>query len=323
MRLRRSIARVSRLFAFVLCLAEASASAQDASPEKRFVAAQKLYDAGSYEAAYGEFRSLAAETGSPNAELYAARCLTQMGRVVEAYDATAAALRNATAKAERDAKYEDTRDTAARDLAKLDAKVGKVVVAVASPPQGLAIFVGERSIPVDRMGTPVGVAPGEVVVRITAPSRKTIEKRLTIRAGETSPVTVTLEVESAGANGGAQRPPSAPAAGFGAARSAGVAIGVVGLGGMATFVTAGLLANQKYDEIRAACGGKACSDRSYADDIEGGRRLDLAANIGLGVGVAGLATGTLLVLLGKPDSAPPVSAWATPSGGGLGVRGEF
>jgi hypothetical protein len=82
------------------------------------------------------------------------------------------------------------------------------------------------------------------------------------------------------------------------------------------------MANSRYASISAACGGKHCTDPSFASQIDGGRRLDIIADVGLGVGIAGLVGGTLMVALGGPKAAPPnVTAWAAPGGGGIAVRG--
>jgi hypothetical protein len=115
-----------------------------------------------------------------------------------------------------------------------------------------------------------------------------------------------------------------PPPGLGAARGVGIAVLGVGVGGMATFGVAGLMANHRYDTVNTACGGTHCADPKYAADISSGKQLDLIANVGLGVGLAGLVGGTLLVVLGKPSRAPArVGAWVAPEGGGLTLRGAF
>jgi hypothetical protein len=323
-----------------VALVAPAAQAQSPAQAKRFGAAQKLYDTGAYTPALAEFQALAAETGSPNAQLYVARCLRELGRLPEAYEAMAGAVRNATARAESEPKYAATRNAAAADLALLEAKVGKLVIALASPPEGLAVSVAGADLPREKVGVPIAVVPGEVVVRARAAGRPDIERRVVLKAGETQTVTLTFPAASAApppprvTMGPQAAPnPSAPSSreaepkGVGGARVGGFVTLGVGVAGMATFAVAGLMANHRYDTVSAACGGKRCTDPKYADEIAGGRRLDVIADVGLGVGIAGLVGGTLMVIFGGP-SAPPKSGatlggWAGPDGAGLVVRGAY
>jgi hypothetical protein len=315
----------SLLLACALATSTLPAAAQDANVGKRFAAAQRLYDDGAYTPALAEFKALAAETGSPNADLYVARCLRELGRLVEAYEATTIAVRNATAKAEKDPKYVSTRNTAAADLAQLEPKVAKIIVAVANPPAGMQVTLNGAPLAADRLGVPVVLAPAEVVVRMSAPDQADVERRVVLRAGDTTTLPLAFAAPApAPTPTPALPPPALPAPhGLGGVRIGGIVVLGVGAAGMATFAAAGVSANHRYDAVSAACGGKRCTDSSYRSQIDGGRQLDLVANVGLGVGIAGLVGGTLMVALGKPAAAPTVTGWATPAGGGLAVRHAF
>jgi hypothetical protein len=305
----------------------AVASAQTPAQAKRFGAAQKLYDQGAYTPAYLEFKALAGETGSPNAELYVARCLRELGRLPEAYEAMSQALRDATAKAETEPKYAGTRNAAAADLAVLEPRVGKLIVAVVSPPPGLEVTIDGAPLPPDKLGVPVATAIGAVVVRLAAPGSAPVERRVQTRGG--APVTLTVALDAAAPAVVAPAAPpvpgeaAAPAREGGGGRIAGFVVLGLGAAGMATFAGAGVTANSRFNSISAACGGARCTDPGFSDQIASGRRLDLLANVGLGVGIAGLAAGTLLVVLGGPKAAPPASAWVMPGGGGLVAGGTF
>ncbi len=293
---------------------------------KRFTAAQKLFDAGSFATALQEFTALAAETKSPNAELYVARCLRGLNRLPEAYEAMARALKDATARAVAEPKYVPTRNSAAADLALLEPQVGKVVVAVADPPPGLEVTVSGAAFPAEKLGVPTAVMPGEVVVRATAPGRAPVEKRATLKGGETTTLTLSL---SAAPEAGPMipgpaipvAPPSEPPGGLGAGRVAGIAVGVAAVGGWVTFAVAGSMANRRYDAISAACKGH-CAAGSEADKIAGGKQLDLVANVGLGVGIAGTVGATLLLVLGGPKKTAS-SAWIAPTPSGVVAGGVF
>jgi hypothetical protein len=326
--------RRGTLLAFLLGLAltaaASGAAAQTPAQAKRFAAAQSLYEQGSFATAYSEFQALAAETGSPNAELYGARCLRELGRLPEAYDAMSAALRHATAKAEAEPKYASTRNAAAADLALLEPRVGKLLVAVANPPAGLEVTVNGVPLPPDKVGVAVPTATGAVVVRLVAPGRAAVERRVTLRGGE--PTTLTLTMDATPAEPSAPPPPgeapaqAEPARVGGGARVAGFVVLGLGAAGMATFAGVGVAANSRYDSIEAACGGKRCTNPSFTAQIAGGKALDIGADVGLGVGIAGLVVGSLLVAFGGPKAAsdaPRVSAWVGPGSTVIGVRGAF
>lgn len=305
-----------------------SADAQSANASKtavqRFADAQALYESGEYDKAYAQFQTLVQETGSPNAELYLGRCLRELGRLPEAYEATARALENALAKAEKEEKYQQTRSAAAADLAKLELRVGKIIVAVADAPENLVITVNGQTLPRAKYGIPAAVNIGEAVVVLEAPEKKRIERRTMVAGGKTETVTVVLEPLDANMPPPPQKVEPPPSTG-GPARVVGFVVAGVGVAGMATFAVAGLMANQRYDEIYAACGGTHCTDTKYVTEIENGRQLDLVANIGLGVGIGGIAVGTLLIALGgpKPASTPTVSGFWLPGAGGFSVSGRF
>jgi hypothetical protein len=307
--------------------AGAQAGAQASGPARRFAAAQKLFDDGAYAPAYEEFKALAAETGSPNAALYTGLCLRELGRLPEAYEVLTRALRDATARAAQEPQYAQTRNTAAADLALLEPRIGKLVVAVADPPPGLSVTLDGVALSPDRLGVPVAAAVGEVVVRMTAPGRVDVERRLTLRGGETSTLTVALApLPIVAEPAPPMAPPPAPGVPLGGARLGGFVMLGVGAAGMATFATAGVLSNQRYSAVYAACGGTHCTDPSYAAQIDGGRHLDLAADVGLGVGLAGLVGGALLVVFGGPranEGGAPVTAWVAPGGGGVVAAGAF
>src|SRR4051794_9904808 len=63
----------------------ATASDADEAAKAKFAAALRLHKAGKFEEALGLFRELVQTTGSPNARLYVALCLEQLGKNVEAY----------------------------------------------------------------------------------------------------------------------------------------------------------------------------------------------------------------------------------------------
>jgi hypothetical protein len=122
-------------------------------------------------------------------------------------------------------------------------------------------------------------------------------------------------------------PPTAPAPvddGSGL-RTAGYVAGGVGLVGLALFAIAGLGAKNAYDKLDADCGSDGCTDEAHRSDIEGGRMLQTAANIGLATGLTGLGVGATLMVLGSrsPVEKREPSASVSANGGMITYGGHF
>jgi hypothetical protein len=123
----------------------------------------------------------------------------------------------------------------------------------------------------------------------------------------------------------AAAPPPADADDGSGLRTAGYVAGGVGLVGMALFAIAGLGAKSAYDKLNADCGERPCTDEAHRSDIEGGRMLQTAANIGLAAGLTGLGVGATLMVLGSRSSVEKrgPSASVSTSGGMITCEGRF
>jgi hypothetical protein len=278
-----------------------------------FDVAQKLFDEGRQAEALPRFRAAYQASKSPNARLMVARCLIAIGKTAEAYEEMAATTRDATARAEADPKYAATRDSAAAELALLERRVGAVVTLNGAP------------LAADRLGVPVAVEPGKVVVEVSRASGKPDRREVTIGAGETKTVTFAITAASSGPVGPIAPPPPPPPpqeTRGGGVRVAGFVVAGLGVAGMGLFAGAGLMANSKFATLQKECGSARCADPKYADTVDAGKTLDLLANIGLGVGAAGIASGALMIALGGPKKAPPRAAWLIgPTS--VGIAGQF
>jgi hypothetical protein len=297
-------------------LAADSSAAADTSERARFKAAQELYDKGNFAGALPLFRAIP----SPNAHLYAARCLVGLKQLPEAYEELSATIREATERALTEQRYAATRDAAATERTALASKIGLVVIAVTDRPAGIVVTIGGRVVPADHLGEAFPVAPGPVLVEATAPGRVAFQRRLAIGAGASEVLAIALVTATAVAK--APPPITTHEKIGGGVRTGGFVVAGVGVAGLATFAITGLLANSKYSSVSAACGGTHCTDPAYQSQIDAGKTLDTVANIGLGVGLAGLVGGTLMIVFGGAKEAP-VAVAASPDGARLFVRGTF
>lgn len=312
--------RLRFVLALSFGLSASSAYAQAPDPlVAKFSQAQALYEQGKFDDALLLFDEVA-ESGSPNARLYAARCHRDLGQLPEAWEMMSLALREATKRAETEERYAATRDATAAELALLTPKVALLTVAIADPPPGTTVRVGARTLALARLDSPIAIAPGSIQLRVEAPSHEPSIKAIDATAGSAQTIAIVLKKAS---------DPAVPLPKFEADDGpstglivGGIALGAVGLGGFVTLGVAGSLANDKFDEVSSACGGKRCTDPRFAEDIDDGRTLDTVANVGIAVGVIGVVGGATMIVLGRPWASQAVVD-VGPAGASFGWRGRF
>lgn len=308
----------------------AAASAQDntAFAQQRFSRGTSLYDARDYPHALEEFRASIELYASPNTRLYLARCLRELGRLDEAVPEFERAMREAGDRARLDPRYVQTRDVAQAELLQVEPRVGRLTLTVPDVPEGASIRVNQRQVPVAALGIAIPVMPGPVTITIEAAGFEPEERRTEVAAGRESTVGVVLRrrahAEGFTEVGTLSRPivPSrpAPAPRRGPPRSLawiGVGVGVAGLAGFGAFYA---LANGRYDDLGARCGGAACPSITQSD-VDGGRTFQVLTNISLGVGIVGAAAAVTLFAIGRPSEPPPVNVSVGPRS--VSVGGSF
>lgn len=327
MMVRRPPAIGALLTVIALATAPLPALAQgDAQAE--FDAAQKLFDAGRQADALPHFRKAYEASKSPNARFMAARCLIAMGRAAEAYEEMAATTREATARAETEKKYAVTRDSAAAELALLERRVGKIIVALAEPGPSVVVTLNGARVAPDRVGVPMAVEPGKLVIEAARPAGAPVRREITVAAGETKTVAISFAA-AAGAPLGAVTPPAPRAPPQvvekgGGVRIAGFVVAGLGVAGLGAFAGAGLAAKGKFSTLETECGAARCVDPKYADVIDSGKTLQTVANIGLGAGVAGVVSGALMIALGGPKKQAITASLGGDRGGArLDLQGSF
>ena len=109
-------------------------------------------------------------------------------------------------------------------------------------------------------------------------------------------------------------------------RTAAFIAGGVGVAGFALFTIAGLGAKSTFNRMSDVCGSAGCSDPGQIDEIDKGRSQQTLANVGLAVGVVGLAAGATLFILSRNPNGDPAATVAVsglPGGGALSYSGRF
>jgi hypothetical protein len=299
-----------------------------ATAETKFNAGLRLFKAGKMESALPLFREVAENNGSPNARLYVGHCLQQLGKYVEAHKAFTAVVKQTTQRA--DTKYEQTREAALAQLGLLEPRVAKMVVSLAEVPSGLAVTLDGTAIEEKDLGSSIVVEPGAHHIEGTASQMAPVTRDVNVEAGESKTTVLTFKKAEALP---AAPPNAEPAAkveatskgGF-PVRTAAFVAGGVGALGLAVFTIAGLGAKATFNRMSATCGSTGCSEQSHLDEIDKGRSQQTFANVGLAVGIVGLAAGTTLFILSRNPNGDPAATVAIsglPGGGALSCAGRF
>ncbi len=272
----------------------------------KFETGRQLYSQGKLDEALEWFIASYDAVRSPNANLMVARTLHELDRDVEAFLTAEVVAAEAKVAAVEDPKYEKTQEQAQTLAAKIRPTLGALTLRVDNASESSTLFVAGRKIPREEWSRPIVVPPGTFEVVVTSASGREAKSEVTVAAGSTGSLAIRAPDDgqqndtmndspsdtTSTDSGGAPVPPLVWVAG---------GVGVVGL---ATFATFGSLHKKKIDDLESKCPDKRC-DPSLQSDADQGKRFKLAANLGLGIGVAGLATGAVLFFTGRSNSAAP------------------
>lgn len=289
---------------------------QQEQAQARFTRGKQQYEAGEFEGALEEFTASFAIVASPNARLYRARCLLRLGRKVQAYAEYGRTMVQALELGKREARYQRTAEAATEERRELERELAFVRATVHRARPHTRLVVNGEEIRRTAWSEPVPVDAGVVVVELVTPGHSAQQERFELNPGTSHELTLdvgeAVAAPRAPSTDAAREPP--PAAQAVEERgtllpyaylSAG--LGVVGLG---SFAVLGTMSKNDYQTLEERCVNGACP-ASEATVIERGQREQTWANVGLVVGVAGIATAVTLWLL--DDSAPGET-------GELGIR---
>jgi len=300
----------------------------NATAETKFNSGLRLFKAGKMADALPIFREVADANGSPNARLYIGHCLQQLGKYVEAHKAFTAVVKQTTQRG--DTKYEQTREAALAQLGLLEPRIAKIVVSLADVPSGLAVKLDGAPIEEKDLGSPIVVEPGAHKVEGTATDMVPVSRDVSVDAGESKTTILTFKKAEAPAPAAPEpvvaKPEAPPSKPF-PVRTVGFVAGGVGVAGLAVFTVAGLAAKSTFHRMSDTCGAAGCSDPGQLSEIDKGRSQQTMANIGLAVGVVGLAAGATLIILGGRshgnDPSSTVAVSGLPGGGSISYTGKF
>ena len=225
---------------------------------------------------------------SPNSSLLIARCLRDMERTEAALRRYEQTENEAKAKIDAgEAKYKPTADAAAAERKDLLSKVGTIKVQVKNAPKSTDIVLNGAAEPLPADGQlSLRALPGDTRVQIRPFGKEPLTRTVNVKTGADSELDIDMAATpSSGASMLSHRKWMLPAA---------IGAGGVGVVGMGLFVGFGVSSQATYDELRRKCG---FSCRGRRSEVESGATQQTVANVGLALGLVGLAAGGTLFAL--------------------------
>jgi hypothetical protein len=237
-------------------------------------------------------------------------CRVNVGQVVQGTEDLNRVVREVLAPNAPRA-FRDAQDRAQKVLTASTPKIAHLTVKVDPPDAKPSVTVGGRAIPAALIGIERPTDPGSFDVVASAPGYLNAQTTVTLTEGGQQEVTLKLEkdpnavVTPVGAAPGAQpglpgAPPAMPpgqaalpATPSGGKTFAYVALGV-GAAGIGVGAVTGLMAMSKAGD----CKNKICSSQ---DTLDSAKSMATISTVGFGVGIVGVALGTILLVTGKSE----------------------
>jgi hypothetical protein len=261
----------------------------------KFARGNDLFDEGRFDDALAEFRSSYEIFASPNSRLMIARALVALGRRAEAYVELGKVIEEAAAGGDP---YARAGETAEAEREALEPEIGRVKVTLSGAPEGTVVrrVGGEHAIP--DPSAPIVVDPGDHRFVARAPDGREAEATVTVAPGATAEAHIDLEPPAPDVE------PEPVAVTIDEARAVPLrtwsyVAGGVGAAGLITFGVFGAMTTSRFSSLQRACPGGQCPPDKQSD-IDAGRTFQTVANVGLVVGVVGVAAGATLFVLSLP-----------------------
>ena len=267
-----------------------------------YQAGVKLVGAKRYDDALTKFRESHSIVANPNTSLMIVRTLNEAGRSVEAYNEGVEALKEAQeAAAQAPDKHQRTVDDINKEIEAAKAKIALLTVTVSGASAGATVTVGGRKLTPSEVGQAIAVQPGDVDVVLQAAEGNDTEK-VKLSAGGAATVTLSPSAAVKAPPPAPPPPRSAPPKDEGSSYRGpdrlmlAIIAGGVGVLGFIGFGTFGLLSNARFERLETACDNDDFCDPALEDQADKGRAYQIAANVGLVVGIVGVAAGAGLFM---------------------------
>jgi hypothetical protein len=243
-------------------------------------------------------------------------CQVSVGELVEGTENLNAVVREPLA-ANAPKVFHDAQDRAQKVLASATPRIAHLVIRITPAEAKASVAVGGKAVPEALIGSERPTDPGTHEVTATAAGYKPASTTVTLAEGGHQDITLLLERDpnavavvpptstTPAAQTGAPVPPPEPAATH-SNTAAYVLLGVGGAGLIVGGVTGALAFGKASD-----CPNKVCKTQSALDSA---KSMATVSTVTFGVGIVGVAVGTILLLTGNNKSeGPPAQASSRPA----------
>lgn len=273
------------------------------------------YDAGEYELALDLFLRAGRLYDAPTLKFWQARCLEQMGRLVDAEARYAEVARTRVDDDAPEAFLSAQRDSEAA-LAELRKRLPTITIVIHQAKDISKVELDGRVLPPPLVGAPVAVDPGTHVIKVTRSSGPERVESVAIVESQAQVVHVNFDAPKQTPLVPIMTPtPEAPPSNFHWRTTVGVSSLVLGTIGVGVGVFAGVKAMDKHRTLEDNCGDEGDCPEAFHEDVDSFRTWRAVSTVGYAVGIVGVGAGTVLLLLG--DDEPRTAVQLRPNGAAL------
>lgn len=316
----------------VLIGAPRVAKADIAAAEALFREGRALMAKGKLAEACHKFSESERLDPSPGTLINLARCHAEQGRSASAWAEYLAAKR-AAETAGRTELVEEAR----RQATALEPSLSTLTITAREPVPGLVVHRNGELLEATALGSKLPVDPGRYTITASAPGYEDYTTEVSVEAGAAAAAVTIPPLEpkpkaspsppEAPAASAEQAPPAPAVAHRSGPPLAGYVVGGAGLVATGVGFAFGALAAGKYSSAKDACPTHAgCSAQAMSDRRSAETEANVA-NVMIGVGLAAVAVGVVLVVTHGSKHAERAALVlgpvVEPGGGGAFVRGEL
>ncbi len=237
-------------------------------------------------------------------------CQVAVGQIVEGTENLRAVVREPLAPTAPKV-FHDAQDRAQKVLTAATPKIAHLIIRTTPSEAKANVTVSGKPVPLALIGAERPTDPGTHEVLATAEGYKPASATVTLAEGGHQDITLLLEKDpnavaalpaTTNATPSVQvgsAPPPEPAT-KSSHTGAYVAFGVGGLGILVGSIAGGLAFSKASD-----CPDKVCKTQS---DLDSAKTMAAVSTVSFGVGIAGVAVGTILLLTGNKAESPPAAA---------------
>ncbi len=286
--------------------------------EEAFKRGRVLLKAGKFQEACAEFERSEELDQQLGTMFNIAECDVHIGKLASALAAYRQVVSRDT-NAERRAIANDR-------AAKLEPRVPKLIVEIASPPDGLEITLDDRPIEANRT---IDLDFGDLPLVVRAPGIQEYRRKIKVHdEGRTVTVVVPLIPDGqppAAAGDESSDEPTLPPHSH--RKRYAVVATVAGGAAVVSGLVVGVLARNQWNDAKAVCNGTVCAtqdelDRATSLGNQASSKAGLATGLAIGGGVVAII-GVVLYATARSEHAVAVTAHVTGDGAGVAVLGRF